>query len=248
MGKGSSGATFCEVLIAILLPPLGVFLKYACGVRSIFFLCLLEPTVVDVLVAVEVPHVAFGSFEKLFHIFSVSVWNACIGYITDWRERFASLFAVLKVSGYNSIEFQDDVFVLLTILFGSLQLGLDSFDCSWSFGYASSWPSLVTFPASCTLSMWSWHRERGAGTPPSLASSAWTGWSVQEVFNNSKSSETQNLLLPGERRQGCERQRLEQDQVTCALVFHNVVQEKYSFTPFVQAMSVLCKGGCEELA
>jgi hypothetical protein len=69
-----------------------------------------------------------------------------------------------------------------------------------------------------------------------------------EVFNNSKSSETQNLLLPGERRQGCERQRLEQDQVTCALVFHNVVQEKYSFTPFVQAMSVLCKGGCEELA
>ncbi len=185
MGKGSSGATFCEVLIAILLPPLGVFLKYACGVRSIFFLCLLEPTVVDVLVAVEVPHVAFGSFEKLFHIFSVSVWNACIGYITDWRERFASLFAVLKVSGYNSIEFQDDVFVLLTILFGSLQLGLDSFDCSWSFGYASSWPSLVTFPASCTLSMWSWHRERGAGTPPSLASSAWTGWSVQEVFNNS---------------------------------------------------------------
>lgn len=186
MGKGSSGATFCEVLIAILLPPLGVFLKYACGVRSIFFLCLLEPTVVDVLVAVEVPHVAFGSFEKLFHIFSVSVWNACIGYITDWRERFASLFAVLKVSGYNSIEFQDDVFVLLTILFGSLQLGLDSFDCSWSFGYASSWPSLVTFPASCTLSMWSWHRERGAGTPPSLASSAWTGWSVQKFSITAK--------------------------------------------------------------
>jgi hypothetical protein len=29
--------------------------------------------VVDVLVAVEVPHVALGSFEKLFHIFSVSV-------------------------------------------------------------------------------------------------------------------------------------------------------------------------------
>ncbi len=64
---------------------------------------------VDVLVAVEVPHVAFGSFEKLFHIFSVSVWNARIGYIADWRERFASLFAVLKVSGYNSIEFRDDV-------------------------------------------------------------------------------------------------------------------------------------------
>jgi hypothetical protein len=61
-----------------------------------------------------------------------------MGYITDWRERFASLFAVLKVSGYNTIESQDDVFVLLTILFGSLQLGLDCFDCSWSFGYASS--------------------------------------------------------------------------------------------------------------
>ncbi|CAM6037398.1 unnamed protein product [Sphagnum compactum] len=39
MGKGSSGATFCEVLIAILLPPLGVFLKYACGLE--FWLCLL---------------------------------------------------------------------------------------------------------------------------------------------------------------------------------------------------------------
>ena len=32
MGKGGVAATFCEVLIAILLPPLGVFLKYACGV------------------------------------------------------------------------------------------------------------------------------------------------------------------------------------------------------------------------
>ncbi|CAK9199920.1 unnamed protein product [Sphagnum jensenii] len=39
MGKGSSGATFCEVLIAILLPPLGVFLKYGCGLE--FWLCLL---------------------------------------------------------------------------------------------------------------------------------------------------------------------------------------------------------------
>jgi hypothetical protein len=29
--------------------------------------------VVDVLVAVEVPHVVFGSFDKLFHILSVSV-------------------------------------------------------------------------------------------------------------------------------------------------------------------------------
>jgi hypothetical protein len=29
--------------------------------------------VVDVFVAVEVPHVAFGSFEKLFGIFSGSV-------------------------------------------------------------------------------------------------------------------------------------------------------------------------------
>jgi hypothetical protein len=197
--------------------------------------------VVDVLVAVEVPHVPFVSFEKLFHVFSVSVWNACIGYITVWRDRFASLFAVLKISGYNSIESQDGVFVLLTILFGFLQLDLDCFDFSWSFGYASSWRSFFTFPACCSLSMWSWHRGRGAGTPPSLASSAWTGWSVQEVLNNSKSSETQNLLLPGVRRQGCERQRLEQDQVNegynclvsqtrvrCAFVFHNVVPEKIS--------------------
>ncbi len=43
------------------------------GKIYIFFLCLLEPTVVDVLVSVEVPDAAFGSFEKHFHIFSDSV-------------------------------------------------------------------------------------------------------------------------------------------------------------------------------
>jgi hypothetical protein len=40
MGKGKSGATFCEILIAILLPPLGVFLKYACGVRPVPFIAV----------------------------------------------------------------------------------------------------------------------------------------------------------------------------------------------------------------
>jgi hypothetical protein len=40
MGKGKSGATFCEVLIAILLPPLGVFLKYDCGVRPVPFIAV----------------------------------------------------------------------------------------------------------------------------------------------------------------------------------------------------------------
>ncbi|KAH9546416.1 hypothetical protein CY35_12G094100 [Sphagnum magellanicum] len=39
MGKGRSGATFCEVLIAILLPPLGVFFKYGCGLE--FWVCVL---------------------------------------------------------------------------------------------------------------------------------------------------------------------------------------------------------------
>ncbi|XP_024365985.1 hydrophobic protein RCI2A [Physcomitrium patens] len=39
MGKGGSTATFCEVLLAILLPPLGVFLRYACGLE--FWICLL---------------------------------------------------------------------------------------------------------------------------------------------------------------------------------------------------------------
>lgn len=38
MGKGGVAATFCEILIAILLPPLGVFLKYACGVSTWMFL------------------------------------------------------------------------------------------------------------------------------------------------------------------------------------------------------------------
>ncbi|KAG0560189.1 hypothetical protein M758_10G156300 [Ceratodon purpureus] len=40
MPIGSRGAyTFVDVLLAIILPPLGVFLKY--GLRSEFWICLL---------------------------------------------------------------------------------------------------------------------------------------------------------------------------------------------------------------
>lgn len=38
MGKGGVAATLCEILLAIFLPPLGVFFKYNCGVSDhIFF-------------------------------------------------------------------------------------------------------------------------------------------------------------------------------------------------------------------
>jgi uncharacterized membrane protein YqaE (UPF0057 family) len=33
------GPTFCEILLAIILPPIGVFLKYGCAVE--FWLCVL---------------------------------------------------------------------------------------------------------------------------------------------------------------------------------------------------------------
>ncbi|CAM6018460.1 hypothetical protein BDL97_11G020100 [Sphagnum fallax] len=39
MGKGGVLATCCDILIAILLPPLGVFLKYGCMME--FWICLL---------------------------------------------------------------------------------------------------------------------------------------------------------------------------------------------------------------
>ncbi|XP_024379554.1 salt stress-induced hydrophobic peptide ESI3 [Physcomitrium patens] len=39
MGKGGVAATLCEILLAIFLPPLGVFFKYNCGVE--FWICLL---------------------------------------------------------------------------------------------------------------------------------------------------------------------------------------------------------------
>jgi hypothetical protein len=43
MGKGGVLATCCDILIAILLPPLGVFLKYGCMVRTLSFFILLSP-------------------------------------------------------------------------------------------------------------------------------------------------------------------------------------------------------------
>ncbi|CAK9193640.1 unnamed protein product [Sphagnum troendelagicum] len=39
MGKGGSLGTCVDILIAILLPPLGVFFKYGC--RAEFWICLL---------------------------------------------------------------------------------------------------------------------------------------------------------------------------------------------------------------
>ncbi|CAK9256743.1 unnamed protein product, partial [Sphagnum jensenii] len=39
MGKGGGLGTCCDILIAILLPPLGVFFKYGC--RAEFWICLL---------------------------------------------------------------------------------------------------------------------------------------------------------------------------------------------------------------
>ncbi|CAK9199823.1 unnamed protein product [Sphagnum troendelagicum] len=44
MGKGEANGrtdapTFCEIFLAIILPPIGVFLKYGCSVE--FWLCLL---------------------------------------------------------------------------------------------------------------------------------------------------------------------------------------------------------------
>jgi hypothetical protein len=42
MGKGGVLATCCDILIAILLPPLGVFLKYGCMVRTQSFFVLVS--------------------------------------------------------------------------------------------------------------------------------------------------------------------------------------------------------------
>jgi len=42
MGKGGVLATCCDILIAILLPPLGVFLKYGCMVRTQSFFILVS--------------------------------------------------------------------------------------------------------------------------------------------------------------------------------------------------------------
>ncbi|KAH9549374.1 hypothetical protein CY35_10G015900 [Sphagnum magellanicum] len=39
MGKGGGLATCCDILIAIFLPPLGVFFKYGCMME--FWICLL---------------------------------------------------------------------------------------------------------------------------------------------------------------------------------------------------------------
>jgi len=39
MGKGGLAATCCELLLAILLPPLGVFFKYGCAME--FWICVL---------------------------------------------------------------------------------------------------------------------------------------------------------------------------------------------------------------
>jgi uncharacterized membrane protein YqaE (UPF0057 family) len=50
MGKGEANGrtdapTFCEIFLAIILPPIGVFLKYGCSVRphnqQLFFLVFL---------------------------------------------------------------------------------------------------------------------------------------------------------------------------------------------------------------
>jgi uncharacterized membrane protein YqaE (UPF0057 family) len=35
-----AAATFCEILIAILLPPLGVFLRYSCAVSTLLIRCM----------------------------------------------------------------------------------------------------------------------------------------------------------------------------------------------------------------
>ncbi|GAQ85971.1 hydrophobic protein [Klebsormidium nitens] len=37
--RESQTATCCEIILAILLPPLGVFFRYACGIE--FWICLL---------------------------------------------------------------------------------------------------------------------------------------------------------------------------------------------------------------
>lgn len=63
MGKGKAGATVVEIIIAILLPPLGVFLRYACGVR----IFLLEVLFVSCL------HVLDPAVKKLVHFGSVTL-------------------------------------------------------------------------------------------------------------------------------------------------------------------------------